>query len=131
MMTDPLSDFLARIRNALMARHKSMTLPSSKLKARIAQILKDEGYIEDFRVDADDGRSFLTIDLRYDDRNSPVIEGLTRVSRPGLRKYASVDDLPTVRGGVGMAIISTSKGVMTDSQARRDRVGGEVICTVW
>jgi small subunit ribosomal protein S8 len=131
MMTDPIADLLTRLRNALMAKHKTTTAPASKLKSRIAQILKDEGYIEDFRVEEDGGRSTLHITLKYDDRSQPVIEGLARVSKPGLRQYSSADALPKVRGGLGMAIISTSRGIMTDTQARKDRVGGEVLCTVW
>jgi small subunit ribosomal protein S8 len=99
---------------------------------RIAQILKDEGYLDDVRLeDNDEGRPVLHVTLKYDDRAQPVIEGISRVSRPGLRRYSAADDLPKVRGGIGMAIISTSKGVMTDQQARKDRVGGEVLCTVW
>lgn len=132
MMTDPIADFLARLRNALMAKHKTTTAPSSKLKTRIAQILKDEGYIEDFKNEEEEsGRSLLHVTLKYDDKAQPVIEGLSRISKPGLRRYSSADDLPTVRGGIGMAIVSTSRGVMTDHQARKDRVGGEVLCTVW
>lgn len=131
MMTDPIADFLARLRNALMAKHKTTTAPSSKLKVRIAQILKDEGYIEDFTTEDVDGRAVLNVTLKYDERSQPVIEGLYRVSKPGLRRYSSADQLPTVRGGIGMAIVSTSRGVMTDHQARKDRVGGEVLCTVW
>jgi len=130
MMTDPVADFLTRLRNAQMAKHKTTQSPSSKLKARIAQILKDEGYIEDFAVEDNDGRAVLNVTLKYDGIH-PVIEGLQRVSRPGLRRYSSADDLPAVRGGIGMAIISTSRGVMTDIQARKDRVGGEVLCHVW
>lgn len=131
MMTDPVADLLARLRNALMAKHKTTTIPSSKLKTRITQILKDEGYIEDFRTEEENGRAFLHVTLKYDDKAQPVIEGLARISKPGLRRYSSADDLPTVRGGIGMAIVSTSRGVMTDHQARKDRVGGEVLCTVW
>lgn len=131
MMTDPIADFLARLRNALMAKHKTTSVPSSKMKARIAQILKDEGYIEDFTSEVVDGRPTLQVTLKYDERSQPVIEGLSRISRPGLRRYSSADQLPTVRGGIGMAIVSTSRGIMTDHQARKDRVGGEVLCTVW
>ena len=131
MMTDPIADFLARLRNALMAKHKTTSVPSSKMKARIAQILKEEGYIEDFTSDVVDGRPTLQVTLKYDERSQPVIEGLSRISRPGLRRYSSADQLPTVRGGIGMAIVSTSRGIMTDHQARKDRVGGEVLCTVW
>ena len=131
MMTDPIADFLSRLRNAQMARHKTTTAPASKLKMRIAQILKDEGYIEDVSLDDNDGRPQLHVTLKYDDRQQPVIEGVSRVSRPGLRRYSAADALPKVRGGIGMAIVSTSRGVMTDHQARKDRVGGEVLCTVW
>jgi small subunit ribosomal protein S8 len=131
MMTDPIADFLSRIRNALLVKHKTLTCPSSKLKVRIADILKREGYIEDYGVESPAGHPMLTLTLRYDDRNAPVIEGLSRVSRPGLRRYSSADELPTVRGGLGMAIISTSRGVMTDAQARKECVGGEVLCTVY
>lgn len=131
MMTDPISDFLSRIRNALLAKHKTTSCPASKMKVRIAQILKDEGYIADFSVEQNDKQGVLHVTLRYDDNNLPVIEGLQRISKPGLRVYKNVEELPTVRGGMGMAVISTSRGIMTDHQARRDRVGGEVICTVW
>jgi len=130
-MTDPIADFLTRIRNGIMARHKTITAPSSKMKVRIAQILRDEGYVDNVAEDADGGRKLLTVTLRYDDQNAPVIEGITRISRPGLRHYVNADKLPKVRGGLGMAIVSTSKGVMSDHQARKDRVGGEVICHVW
>lgn len=131
MMTDPIADFLSRIRNAIMAKHKTVICPSSKLKFRMAQILKDEGYVEDVSVNEENGRSVLSVTLRYDERDAPVLEGITRVSKPGLRKYSSVSELPKVRGGLGVAIVSTSRGVMTDHQARRDRVGGEILCTVW
>lgn len=131
MMTDPIADFLSRIRNGNLARHKTVVCSSSKIKVRIANILKDEGYVADVSEEQREGRKMLTVTLRYDDRNTPVIEGITRVSRPGLRKYVNADQLPTVRGGLGMAIVSTSRGVMSDAQARKDRVGGEVLCHVW
>jgi small subunit ribosomal protein S8 len=131
MMTDPIADFLTRLRNAQIARHKTTTAPASKLKFRIAQILKDEGYIEDCSLDDNDGRPQIHVTLKYDDRSQPVIEGISRVSRPGLRRYSAAADIPTVRGGIGLAIVSTSRGVMTDQQAKKDRVGGEVLCTVW
>jgi len=131
MMTDPIADFLTRLRNAQLARHKITTAPSSKIKVRIAQILKDEGYLEDVRVEEKDGRATLHVTLKYDERSQPLIEGVSRVSRPGLRRYSAADDLQKVRGGIGLAIVSTSRGVMTDHQARKDRVGGEVLCTVW
>jgi small subunit ribosomal protein S8 len=131
MMTDPIADFLSRVRNGLMARHKTVTAPHSKMKARIAQILKDEGYIADFSIEKNENQGVLHLTLRYDDENRPLIEGIERISKPGLRIYKSVDDLPKVRGGLGMAVISTSKGIMTDQQARRDRIGGEILCQVW
>ncbi len=131
MMTDPIADFLTRLRNAQLARHKTTTAPSSKIKVRIAQILKEEGYLEDVRVEEKDGRATLHVTLKYDERSQPLIEGVSRVSRPGLRRYSAADDLQKVRGGIGLAIVSTSRGVMTDHQARKDRVGGEVLCTVW
>jgi small subunit ribosomal protein S8 len=130
-MTDPISDFLARIRNGIMARHRTVSLPSSKMKHRLALILREEGYLQDVQQQQQEGHNVLTLTLRYDEQNAPVIEGLERISRPGLRRYTGVDDLPKVRGGLGMCILSTSKGVMSDQQARRDRVGGEVLCTVW
>ena len=133
MMTDPISDFLTRIRNALLARHATMSCPSSKLKVRIAGLLKDEGYISEFATVEKDGRAVLDITLKYEEGNrvTPIIEGLTRVSRPGLRIYKAANDLPQVRGGMGMAVISTSHGVMTDAQARAKNVGGDVLCYVW
>ncbi len=130
-MTDPIADFLTRLRNGLMARHKTVVVPSSKLKHRIAQILADEGYVADVRVEPQAGRPMLSMTLKYDERNSPMLDGIERVSRPGLRRYAGVDDIAKVRNGIGVAILSTSKGVMTDRQARIDRVGGEVLCNVW
>lgn len=131
MMTDPIADFLTRLRNAQLARHKTTQVPSSKIKVRIAEILKDEGYLADVRVENTEGRATLHVTLKYDERSQPVIEGLQRVSRPGLRRYSAADGIPKVRGGIGLAIISTSRGLMTDQQARKDRVGGEVLCTVW
>lgn len=130
-MTDPIADFLTRIRNGLMARHKTVVAPSSKLKHRIAQILADEGYLSDVRIEQQGGYSLLSVTLKYDEQNAPMLDGIERVSRPGLRRYAAADDLAKVRGGIGMSILSTSKGVMTDRQARLDRVGGEVLCNVW
>ena len=98
---------------------------------RIAEILKDEGYLSDVRVEDNEGRATLHVTLKYDERSLPVIEGITRISRPGLRRYSAADGIQKVRGGIGLAIISTSRGLMTDTQARKDRVGGEVLCTVW
>ena len=129
MMTDPIADLLTRIRNAHHAEKVSLTLPGSKVKAAIAKVLQDEGYIEGFKASQEDGKPALTIDLKYYE-GAPVIEQIQRVSRPGLRVYKSADELPKVNGGLGIAIISTSKGIMTDRAARSAGVGGEVLCSV-
>lgn len=128
-MQDPLADMLTRIRNAQMAEKASVSMPSSKLKVAVAEVLKNEGYIADFRVSSD-SKPQLSIDLKYFE-GRPVIEELKRVSRPGLRQYQSVDQLVSVRGGLGISIVSTNKGVMTDRAARAAGVGGEVLCTVF
>ena len=127
-LQDPVSDMLTRIRNAQKATKVSVTMPSSNQKENIAKVLKDEGYILDYKVSGD-ARKELSIDLKYF-QGKPVIEQIKRVSRPGLRIFKSKDELPSVNGGLGIAIISTSKGVMTDKQARASGNGGEVICTV-
>jgi len=129
MMTDPIADMLTRIRNGLAAGKKSVTIPHSKMKESIALVLKDEGYIADFNQDSVDGKAMLNVELKYY-QGKPVIDKMRRVSRPGLRIYKSKDELPKVMGGLGIAIISTSKGVMTDRAARRDGHGGEVLCYV-
>ena len=129
-MQDPLSDMLTRIRNAQMAGKTRVEMPGSKLKAAVAKVLKDEGYIEEFAASNDTGKPRLAIDLKYFD-GKPVIAEIDRVSRPGLRQYSGKSDLPEVRAGLGIAIISTSKGVMTDRAARAAGVGGEVLCTVY
>jgi len=128
-MTDPIADMLSRIRNAQAAAKTVVQMPASKLKASIAQVLKDEGYIEGFAVREDAGKSNLEISLKYY-AGQPVIEKIERVSRPGLRIYKGRDDLPKVMNGLGVAIVSTSKGVMTDRKARASGVGGEVLCIV-
>jgi small subunit ribosomal protein S8 len=128
-MTDPIADMLTRIRNGHATEKARVTMPSSKLKVAIAQVLKDEGYITDFRTAADDGKNELSIELKYFD-GRPVIEKLQRVSKPGLRIYKSKDDLPRVMGGLGVAIISTSRGIMSDRAARAAGQGGEVLCIV-
>ena len=128
-MSDPIADMLTRIRNAQAAEKASVSLPSSKMKQSLCQVLKDEGYIADFSVEENDGKTTLVIQLKYFG-GKPVIERIQRVSRPGLRIYRGKDELPRVIGGLGIAIVSTSKGVMTDRQAREMGVGGEVICTV-
>lgn len=129
-MQDPLSDMLTRIRNAQMAGKTRVEMPGSKLKVAVSQVLKDEGYIESFAATEDGGKPRLAIDLKYF-KGKPVIAEIDRSSRPGLRHYRGKDELPSVRAGLGVAIISTSKGVMTDRAARAAGVGGEVLCTVY
>jgi small subunit ribosomal protein S8 len=128
-MSDPIADMLTRIRNAQMVEKVSVTMPSSNVKVAIAQVLKDEGYIDDFAVKADGGKAELNIALKYY-AGRPVIERLERVSKPGLRVYRGRNDIPQVMNGLGVAIVSTPKGVMTDRKARATGVGGEVICYV-
>lgn len=132
-MTDPVADLLTRIRNANLAMHDDVKMPASKLKTSLAEILKNEGYIEDFAV-ADNptgpGRT-LTISLKYSPERARVISGLKRVSKPGLRVYKKSNEIPRVLGGLGVAVVSTSQGLMTDREARRRHVGGEVLCFVW
>ena len=128
-MTDPIADMLMRIRNALSAQKQDVSMPSSKLKVNIAKLLKDEGYISDFSVEGADGKPTLKVALKYY-QGKPVIDMLRRVSRPGLRQYKGKDDLPNVRGGLGIAIISTPAGLMTDRAARKAGHGGEVLCFV-
>jgi len=128
-MTDPVADMLTRIRNAQMAEKVSVAMPSSKIKVAIAKVLKDEGYVEDFVVRETDGKAQLDIALKYY-AGRPVIERIERVSKPGLRVYKGKDNLPEVMNGLGVAIVSTPKGVMTDRKARASNVGGEVLCVV-
>jgi small subunit ribosomal protein S8 len=128
-MSDPISDMLTRIRNSLQRSKFDVKMPSSKLKVAIANIMKEEGYITGFSVEEQDKKATLTIELKYFD-GKPVIETIDRVSRPSLRSYKSVDELPKVMGGLGVAIISTAKGVMTDKSAREHGIGGEVLCYV-
>ena len=129
-MQDPLSDMLTRLRNAQMVGKTNVEMPGSKLKSAVASVLKDEGYINDFSASDESGKLRLSIDLKYFD-GKPVIAEINRISRPGLRKYSARDELPSVRKGLGVAIISTSQGVMTDRAARAAGVGGEVLCTVY
>ena len=132
MFTDPLADMLTRIRNAHKAKFEIADLPSSRLKTGVANLLKREGYIRDFKVlSGDNNKKILRISLRYDKQNQPVIAGLTRVSKPSLRVYARKDTIPSVLSGLGIAILSTSKGILTDRDARDLKVGGEVLCFVW
>ncbi len=131
MMTDPISDMLIRIKNALMARQKTVVVPGSKLKLEIARILRDEGFIEDYRVVEEKPQIKIEIALKYDEKKRPVIAGIKRISKPGRRTYRGYKELPRVLDGMGMAIISTSQGIMTDHEARKRRLGGEVICEIW
>lgn len=128
-MSDPISDMLTRIRNAQMAEKTNVRMPSSKLKVAIAQVLQDEGYVEDYNVSSEGGKPTLEIGLKYY-AGRPVIEKIQRVSRPGLRMYKGCDDIPNVMNGLGIAIVSTSKGLMTDRKARANGIGGEVLCIV-
>ena len=131
-MSDPIADMLTRIRNAVTRRHAYVVVPGSKMKVSIARILEDEGYIDGYNVvDEETGRPVIRIDLRYTGDREPVISHLERISKPGRRVYTKRPDSPWVLQGMGVAILSTSKGVMTDRQARRENVGGEVLCHVW
>ena len=130
-VTDPVADLLARLRNALAARHEKTDVPSSRFKVEIARILKDEGYIKNFKVMDDRGGNLLRLYLKYDETGNPVIHGLTRTSPPGRRLYRRKDELPEVLGGLGISIVSTSQGLLTGHDARRRGLGGEVVCTVW
>jgi small subunit ribosomal protein S8 len=129
--SDPIADMLTRIRNAVMARHDSVPVPSSRMKLAIARILKEEGFINDYEVVKGKTHKVIKIHLKYDDENRAVLSGLDRISKPGLRVYAGRGEIPRVYGGLGIAIISTSKGVMTGQQAWRQGIGGEVLCHVW
>ena len=131
-MTDPIADMLTRIRNGAQASHPSVDVPSSKLKIALAKVLKEEGYIENFEVKNEAGKfQVITITLKYDSKNKPVITKLVRVSKPGLKTYSKAKNLEKVLGGLGIAIISTSKGLMTDRKARKENIGGEVLCYVY
>ncbi|HUF29010.1 MAG TPA: 30S ribosomal protein S8 [Gemmatimonadaceae bacterium] len=131
-MTDPIADMLTRIRNACGSKHRRVDMPASKMKIEIARLLKESNFIQDFRtLDGENGRPILRIVLRYAQGGQPVIRQLRRVSTPGLRKYVGVQSIPRVRNGLGVAILSTSRGLMTDRQARQARTGGELLAVVW
>lgn len=130
-MSDPLADLLTRIRNAGMVRHESVDIPLSKVKSGVVEILKREGFIADYQVIEDKTQGVLRIEMRYDNRREPVINGLRRVSKPGRRIYVKHDQIPKVMSGLGIAIISTSRGILTDREAREQRLGGELLCEVW
>ena len=130
-ITDTIADLLTRIRNANSAKHDTVQIPASNMKKAICQILLDEGYIKNFSVEEDGKQGVITVTLKYLEGKQPVIQGLRRVSKPGLRIYSSVEDMPKVMKGLGVAIISTSKGVMTDREARKQHIGGEVLAFIW
>lgn len=132
-MSDPIADMLTRIRNGVAARHDSVAMPSSKAKVAIAKVLRDEGFIRDYEVEplADKAQPNLRVKLSYGGRRQPVLNGIQRISKPGLRVYVRQREIPRVYGGLGIAILSTPKGVMTGTEARRQRLGGEILCYVW
>ena len=130
-VTDPIADMLTRIRNASLARHRELTLPSSRIKRDIARILVEEGFIESYATSQDGVQELLTIQLKYVEGRTPVVSGLKRISKPGLRVYARKTEIPRVLGGLGLAILSTSHGIMTGQEARKANLGGEVLCFVW
>ena len=130
-LTDPVADFLTRIRNAMRSRHQKLDVPASRLKAEIARILKEEGYIANYKPTEEDGMKVIRVYLKYDTNNQSVIRDLQRVSRPGCRVYLGKDEIRRVQGGLGISIMTTPKGVMTGRQARREGVGGELLAEVW
>ena len=130
-MTDPIADMLTRIRNANQVSHQTVSMPSSKLKVQLAKLLKEEGFITDYSVKEEGKFKVLEITLKYDAKNKPIITKLERISKPGLRNYSKAKNLPKVLGGMGIAIVSTSKGLLTDRKARKENLGGEVLCYVW
>ncbi|MDF7807055.1 30S ribosomal protein S8 [Pontiellaceae bacterium B12219] len=131
VLSDPIADMLTRIRNANMAEKKVVGMPHSKAKSEVARILKAEGFIKDYTMENEDGKPVLNVFLKYTIDREPVIQGLRRISKPSCRKYVNSEEVPRVLGGIGMAIISTSSGVMTDNEAREKKIGGEVLCYVW
>lgn len=131
MNTDPIADYLTRIRNGIMAGHDAVVIPASRMKERISEILKKEGYIHGYKAVEHDGRNYIIVNLKYVKDREAVIHGIKRVSSPGLRVYAGAEEIPQIHGGLGIAIVSTSKGVMTGKDARLQNVGGEVLAQVW
>ena len=131
IVNDPIADLLTRIRNAVMVRHDTVSIPTSKMKVAVAKVLREDGFIRDFDVIKDKEEKAIKIQLKYDNKNDPIISGLKRVSKPGLRVYVGRNEIPRIAGGLGTAIISTSKGVMTGKQAWRQGIGGELLCYVW
>ena len=130
-MTDPIADMLTRIRNANVMRYKEVEVPASKIKVEIARILKEEGFISDYKIKKNNVQNIISLNLKYGQNKERVITGLKRISKPGLRVYAKIEELPRVLNGLGIAIISTSKGLMTDKEARKEQLGGEVLAYIW
>ncbi|MBI3534017.1 MAG: 30S ribosomal protein S8 [Deltaproteobacteria bacterium] len=130
-MTDPVADLLTRIRNSNGERHEKLDVPASRLKANVVRVLKEEGYIKNFRLHRDEGKPFIKIYLKYTEKGEPIINGIRRVSSPGLRQYAGYEKMPRPLSGAGIAIVSTSRGVMSSQKARQAKVGGEILCEVW
>jgi small subunit ribosomal protein S8 len=130
-MSDPVADMLTKIRNGIMGSHDTVDVPSSRLKVSIAKILKSEGFVRNYKVTSDKGHGIIKIFLRYDENGEPIISGLKRVSKPSCRVYAKNEKIPLVQNGFGINILSTSKGVMTDKQARKMKLGGEILCAIW
>lgn len=130
-MTDPIADMLTRIRNANQMRYKEVLVPASKIKIEIARILKDEGFINDYKIKENSVQDMIVLSLKYGDKKERVITGLKRISKPGLRVYAKADEMPKVLNGLGIAVVSTSKGIMSDKQARKESLGGEVLAYIW
>ena len=131
MVTDPIADMLTRIRNANQMRYKEVEVPASKIKVEIARILKEEGFINNYKLEKDNVQGTLVLNLKYTEKRERVITGLKRISKPGLRVYVKNDEIPKVLNGLGIAIISTSKGIMTDKEARKENIGGEVLAYIW
>ena len=131
VMTDPIADMLTRIRNASNQKHSSVEIPMSKLKLEMARILRESGFVVNYRVDGEGKDKKISVMLRYSKNDIPVITGLKRISKPGCRVYVGKDDVPRVIGGIGIAILSTSRGLLSDKKARKDKVGGEVLCYIW
>jgi small subunit ribosomal protein S8 len=131
VVTDPVADMLTRIRNANLARHEHVSIPTSKLKLEMAKVLKAQGYIQKYDLVDDKRNGLIRIHLKYGQNGAPIIEGIRRISKPGLRVYVGSSEIPRVMGGLGVAVLSTSQGVLTDREARRRKVGGEVLCYVW
>jgi len=129
--SDPLSDLFTRLRNGMRAGHDRVDVPASRLKEAVLKLLEDEGFVASYRREQKEGRPVLRVGLKYDGEGEPIVAGIERVSRPGRRVYAKADAIPAVLGGLGISIVSTSRGIVTDKQARKERLGGEVLCNVW